>query len=853
MREPEDSSNQTSGNIPLQKKRPPGGKALLRQLQLLESAGYLHFAQEQIQMAVSEEQQEEANALIQQTRAVPPDLLIPTIMSRTISDGERNSAMLSAEIGQQYLAAGQQTIAPTGIGPQWQSIGPWVVPYGQTYGGSRVNVVGRVSSIAIDPSNPSHILVGAAHGGIWESHDKGITWSPRSDFAPSLAIGAIVFDHRDPSHVYCGTGEGNWWSLWGAGILHSTNGGTTWSILCTYPFVGQGFFDLVIDPENSLHMIAATTAGLHTSMDGGRNWTLRRNLRTWSVAFAPSPGGKAQILAACMDGLYHSSDDGVTWTMDNLPNASTWFNRLAVAMAPSDPNAAYVWGSQNGTACLWRRSGNSWISMNPPGDVSVQQSWYDWFLAVSPDQASQIYVGAIHAYRGELSGSSFTWTNISSRYSGGDSIHPDQHAIAFEPGNPDTIYIGNDGGLFRSWNRGVNWMDCNAGLVITEFEYLAQNHGISRWLIGGTQDNGTERWTGSIIWEHIDDGDGGDCAVNRTDPRIVFHTFFGMDPARSTSSGDWNSWSRIPPSIPPGQWGSLFYPPLESSATNGDTLAIGGAALFISRDHGANWTYLPFANAEIASALYIPDADHVYVGTTNGTVYQTKWSGSSWGTLTPLTSPRTGAYMSDLFVDPNNLNRVWATSRTVYGGRVFRSDDGGLTWRDCTYGLPGLPVNAIEVDNTNSNRIWIAMDIGVYQSLDGGATWRNFSNGLPNAYVGDLLFHPHARVLRAGTRNRGIWQIPVDGWLAQPVTAVQFNGTLAANQTARWFTSNWPATWHVIWSMMPTTVQKGSPAITWKVQMERASVEYVTYWLTVTNLTAVEVSFEGRYSILSRY
>lgn len=852
MREPEDSTNQPSDDVAAEKKRPPGGKALLRQLQLLESAGYHHFAQEQIQVAVSEDQQEEANALIQQTGAAPPEIAGQTVLAPTISGGQRNSAILSAEIGQEYLAAGQQTIAPTGIGPQWQSIGPWTVPNGQTYGATRVNVSGRVSSIATDPSNPSHILVGAAHGGIWESHDRGATWSPRSDFAPSLAIGAIVFDRRDPSHVYCGTGEGNWWFLWGAGILHSTDGGATWSILCTYPFVGQGFFDLVIDPENSLHMFSATTAGLYTSVDGGRNWTLRRSPRTWSVAFAPSSRAKPQILAACEDGLYRSSDDGVTWTIVNLPNASAWFNRLAVAVAPSNPSIVYVWGAQNGTACLWRRSGGRWISMNPPGDVSVHQAWYDWFLAVSPDQASQIYIGAIHAYRGELSRSSFTWTNISTRWAGGESIHPDQHAIAFEPGNPDTVYIGNDGGLFRSWNRGDNWTDCNAGLVITEFEYLAQNYGSSRWLIGGTQDNGTERWTGSIIWEHIDDGDGGDCAVNRTDPKIAFHTYYGMSPLRSTSSGDWNSWFGIMPTTPPSQ-GSLFYPPLEVSATNGDTLAIGGAALYISRDHGANWTYLPFTNGGYASALYIPDADHVYLGTIYGMVYKAQWSGSAWGTLTPLTSPRTGAYISDLFVDPGNLNRIWVTSRTVYGGRVFRSDDGGSIWQDCTGSLPNLPVNAIEVDNANGNRIWVAMDIGVYQSLDAGATWGNFSNGLPNAYVGDLLFHPHARVLRAGTRNRGIWQIPVDGWLAQPVTGVQFTGTLAANQTARWFTSSWPAIWHVIWSMMPATVQKGRPAITWQVQAERSSAEFVTYWLTVTNLTPVEVNFEGRYSILSRY
>ncbi len=773
------------------------------------------------------------------------------MLAPTISGGGRNSAILPAEISQEYLVAGQLTRAPFGIGPQWQSIGPWTVPNGQTYGNSRINVAGRISSLAVDPSNPSHILVGAANGGIWESHDHGDSWYPRSDFAPTLAIGAIVFDPRDPSHVYCGTGEGNWWSWLGAGILHSTDGGANWAVLCTYPFVGQGFYDLVIDPQNSLRMIAATTGGLYTSVDGGRNWTARRYQRTWSLAYWLSSQTNAQILAARTDGLYSSIDDGVTWTQVTLSGASAWFNRLAVAVAPSHPDVAYLWGSQNSNACLWWYSGGSWVSLNPPEDVYVGQSWYDWFLAVSPDHASQIYVGAIHAYRGDVTGSSITWINISNKLSG-DSIHPDQHAIAFEPGNPDTIYIGNDGGLFRSWDRGMSWVPCNNGLVISEFEYLAQNHGSSRWLIGGTQDNGTERWTGSIIWEHVADGDGGDCAVNRTDPRIVFHTYYGMSPERSTSSGDWNSWSRINPPIPPSQ-GSLFYPPLETSATNGDTIAIGGEALYISRDNGTNWDCLSFTSPGTASALYILDGDSVYVGTTNGLVYKAQWSGSSWGTLTLLSSPRTGAYISDLFVDSGNPNRIWVTSRTIYGGRVFRSDDGGSTWRDCTFGLPGLPVNAIEVDNANSDRIWIAMDLGVYQSLDCGATWANFSNGLPNVYVGDLLFHPHARVLRAGTRNRGIWQIPVDGWMAQPITAVQFTGTLAANQTAKWFTASWPATWHVIWSMMPTTVHKGNPAITWKVQVERASAEYVTYWFTVTNLLSMEVSFEGRYSILSRY
>src|SRR3954463_6407467 len=86
-------------------------------------------------------------------------------------------------------------------------------------------------------------------------------------------------------------------------------------------------------------------------------------------------------------------------------------------------------------------------------------------------------------------------------------------------GNPNTIYIGCDGGLFRSNNRGINWVSCNNGLVISEIEYLAQDYGSSRFLLAGTQDNGTQQWTGAPTWTHVADGDGGDCGVNRTNPR----------------------------------------------------------------------------------------------------------------------------------------------------------------------------------------------------------------------------------------------------------------------------------------------------------------------------------------------
>ena len=92
---------------------------------------------------------------------------------------------------------------------------------------------------------------------------------------------------------------------------------------------------------------------------------------------------------------------------------------------------------------------------------------------------------------------------------------------------------------------------------------------------------------------------------------------------------------------------------------------------------------------------------------------------------------------------------------------VYRSDDTGLTWVNCSSGLPAIPMNSVVVDPANGQRVWVAADVGVYQTMNLGAAWASFSLGLPNAMAADLLFHRKDRVLICGTRNRGAWAIAV--------------------------------------------------------------------------------------------
>lgn len=845
MRGPRDSLIESRTETTARGVSTEGGKALQRLLLFERERG---FPEEPIGEIPPQRGRRATRGPTRARRAAPAGLTNEEIAATYAEAAEALQAEQPTDAAARALEEGAaERAAPP---PAWRWLGPTYMPNGQTYGDTRTDVSGRVSTVAINPNNRNHILCASAAGGVWETRDGGASWAPRTDTMPTLTVGAVAFDPSNPNIVYCGTGEGNWYRRFGAGVLRSANGGTTWALHAGAPFVGLAFFDLIVDPANGNHLLAATTGGAYESADGGATWTQRRNVLTWDLAMHPAGGASAEVFAAGSNGLSRSTNGGTTWAAVALPGAPASWDRLAVDICRSNPQVAYVFGASGNTAFLYRRQQQpsgalAWVAVPVPPGLSTSQAWYDWFVSAAPDSDRRVYLGAIEAYRGEL-GAAWTWTTISNK--AGDDIHPDQHAIAFDPLDPNIVYIGNDGGLYRSPNRGTNWVTLNRGLGITEIEYVAQDHGSSKWLIGGTQDNGSIRYRGSAVWDHVQDGDGGDCGVNRGSPNIVFHTFFGMGMERSTTKGDWGSWGWIGPNVP-ANYSALFYPPMES---NNSTVAQAGGTVYISRNNGTNWTNVNLAAGVTASAMYIPTIDSVLVGTTNGRLFRVNWTGAAWGAATELTRPR-NAWMSDIFCDPNNSNRIWVTYSQLGGGRVYRSDNGGTNWQDLSAGLPNLPINAIEIDPWNANRVWVAADVGVHQSFDGGATWAPFSLGLPNVLVYDLVFHPHARVLRAGTRNRGVWEIPVDGWLGNPICGVQWVGNLAANASARWFTFNWPATWHVIWTVMPTNPRPGSPQVTWKVQVERASAEYVTYWITVTNLTPAPLTFEGRYAILSRY
>lgn len=649
--------------------------------------------------------------------------------------------------------------------PVWRELGPRLIPHGQTYGAEQPPVSGRCNGIYVDPTDARRLVLSTAGGGLWGSMDTGNTWQPLTDYAATLSMGAIASAPSSPNIVYAGTGEADSRVPLGMGLMRSFDAGRTWTHVPLVALAGIGIFDLAVDPQQPLHVWIATEKGLFETRDGGDSVRRVRAALAWDVSI--DPANPRDVFVAAEDGLQRSTNGGTAWARVPLSGttAKTHFERMEVCHAPSDGGVVYVAAATDKQAMLWRRASASAVFSREiaPTKMDVAQAWYDWCFAVSPADPNVVCWGAIELYRGTRGSGKLDWSKISSR-NRGNSIHPDQHHVAFDPTDPRTIYACNDGGVFRSRDIGATWTSLNAGLGITEFEFLSQLENEDAWIVGGTQDNGTLAYKGGIHWDQIAPGDGGDCAAIDAAKPLSLHSYYGMWIERGAAKGPQAFvWEDASPTDDE-DYPALFYPPMEIC---GRVVAKAGKAVFVSEDVGDTWVEvaLPTSGDEkpdIASALAVVAERDIFVGTEKGRMYRITRGARGWAdaSVKTLASPRDG-YVSDIVVPGAANATVWVTSSTFGAAHVFRSANGGTSWSNRTGNLPDIPVNALVSDPANPDHIYAATDNGVYRSTDGGAKWLDFSNGLPNALVGDLVFHARLRLLRAGTRNRGCWEVQI--------------------------------------------------------------------------------------------
>ena len=631
----------------------------------------------------------------------------------------------------------------------------------------------------------------------------------------------MAINPANPSVLYAGTGEGFGASNLsdgprGLGVFQSINGGETWNLLAsTNPAItpapagcGLGaapcpefwFYlnRIAISPDGNT-ILAATNDGVARSTDGGVTWTQRTDFQAFDVKFDPSESNHA-ILGEGPFARF-STDGGQTWTFATFPTSLIGVPRIELAYAPSSPNIVYASVPQNGGQVYRSTDGGHTYTLvyTAPQGVNFfgTQGTYDNVIWVNPQDPNFIIFGGVQLGRSTTCCPIPTMEVISgSPIEVPKTAHPDQHVIVAHPGFNNTtnrtIFVGNDGGLYRADDvaavqRLSGWTTLNNGLGITQF-YGAAGNPQTGVIIGGTQDNGTVKFSGTPTWTSMYAGDGGFCAADPTDSTI----FYGEEPHlgiyRSTNGG--MSASRIDNGISDANNGnSNFIAPFILDPNDPNTMLAGALSLWRSSNVKAatsTWTAIkpPTANNWPISAIAVSSSssDLIVVGHNDGQIYITSNGTSAtptWKRISDITTP--ARFVTRLVIDhTRSPNWIYAMFGGFNSDNIYVSKDLGTTWSDVSgvtgssTDLPSVPVRSLAINPANNNFIYAGTEVGIFASEDAGATWSLPQDGPANVSVDELFWLKGDLV--AATYGRGVYKIGAPRHNSLSVTGSGFYG-----------------------------------------------------------------------------
>lgn len=723
----------------------------------------------------------------------------------------------------------------------WESLGPG-------------NIGGRTRALSIDPRNDQVMLAAGVSGGIFRSSDGGASWNPVDDTLVNLAVCTIARDPVNPDVLYAGTGEGFYeeFFLGGLGIFKSTDAGLSWTLLpaTTTAIAGTAFHwvnEIVLSPNDPERVYAATRHGVFRSTDAGASWDVML-ANPWFDTTPPTSNGcgmgcldvavrpdrNPDVLFAAFgtlqkDGLYRSDDGGDTWVEYVTPS---WQGRMEIAIAPTNGDRIYVGVSDNGNLHALGRIADLWRSDNGINFASVldfdhkfgpwlfsyasiatgcltgypiySQGWYDQALAVDPTDEDVLFLGGIDLYRSENAGVTFGlinyWFFRDEVPPNPTYVHADEHEIVFHPDYDgvanQTMFIGNDGGLFKTNNAraassqeecpmgenpgppmDVAWEDLNHGYAVTQYYHgdVAQDR--DRFA-GGAQDNGTSVVSAANTpdaWTRVLGGDGGYVAIDPTNGDRIFASYQGFPNIwQSTDGGSTFALSVNGITDTDG----LFLTPYAMDPSNPLVLWTGGQRPWRTTNGGASWQSggpnLPNPARISAVAIAPSDGNVVYLGFENGYVTRSlnalggfpTWSSRSAGL--PL-----GAYVSSVAVHPTDPNIVYVTYSTMGVPHIHRSANGGGAWSAidgiAQEGVPDIPVHCLAIRPDDPTTLYAGTEFGVFASENEGAAWAPSNAGAAHTVVEWLVSQGDDRLV-AFTFGRGAFRTDLGSATAAPLT-----------------------------------------------------------------------------------
>jgi len=743
--------------------------------------------------------------------------------------GARNMAIETMERQEQDIARKPESPERNRLLAAWTALGPNPIVAGS------FRYSGRTIAIAVHPTNPDIVYVGTAQGGLYRSTNGGTNWTPLMDAAQSLAIGAIAIAPSDPETVYVGTGEPNFSadSFFGVGVYRINNASTTATL--SGPFAqnagaanvlsGRSVSEIIVHPTNPNTIFVSTASGVggiggaqpaglpsrgvyRSTNAAGATPTFEKltglagniNASVRDISIDPTD---PNILVASLvagvptGGLYRSADALAatpTFTQTFAYASGTSTSDLNAEIAgmrpPASANATFYAASGNlgGRVLRSQDGGVTWTEQVANGFCSPQ-CFYDIAIDVDPVNPNRVVLGGSPSL---VAG--FSTTGGIGFAEGGSGVHVDTHAMTISKSNPTIVYLGTDGGIYKSTNSGASYTHLNnSEFYATQFMSIAVHPTDNNFTIGGTQDNGTLYYDpAGTSWTRINGGDGGYTGIDQNAPDTtnvrMYHLFFTSSTqigysTRPTTGSGWTSrgcFGNNPNNGVNCGEPILFYAPFELGPGTPNSTYLGSDRLYRSGDLGASHTIVSQAFGTPLSAIGIsPQNDNVrIVGLSNGTLMGTTTGANPLVDLDP-TNQVTNGFIARTVVDPNNVNTAYVTVANFGLPNVFKTTNLNAnppTWTNISGTIPQVPVSAFVVHPTNSNILYAGTDIGVYVSTNAGASWAPFGTGLPRTAVFDMaVTNGSPRKLRIATHGKGMYEIAAEPQTA-PAAFVDFDG-----------------------------------------------------------------------------
>lgn len=678
---------------------------------------------------------------------------------------------------------------------------------------------GRITALAVDPTNDQIIYAGAASGGVWRSTSGGTNWSPIFDKAPTQSIGSIAINPHNPDEIWVGTGEGNPRNSqnFGAGIFRSIDGGKNW--VCMGLQNSRAIHRIVIHRDHPEIIWAGVIGsaygpneerGVFKTTDGGKTWqkSLFVNNLTGCADLVADPSNPNKLVAAMWEykrdpwffnsggkgsGLYITFDGGTTWERrtekDGLPEGN--LGRIGLAIAASNSKTIYALVEAKENALYKSTDGGfNWRKMADKNQGD--RPFYYHELYVDPSDENTLYSVHSQITKSIDGGRTFDgWVNYW-------KIHPDHHAFWINPKNSKHIINGNDGGLNITLDGGATWHYAD-NIPVGQFYHINLDNETPYNIYGGLQDNGSwvgpsAVWSSSGLrnseWQEVYFGDGFDVVPQRDNPRWMFAMSQGGNLAHIDRITGKNTF--IQPLHPEGKklrWN--WNAGIAQDPHRDHGIYFGSQYLHYSPDLGVSWQILSpdlttndtskmhqdisggltidATNAEnhctiIAIAPSPVDKNTIWVGTDDGNVQLTRDGGQTWTNFADkLPDCPKAAWIAQIEVSTKNAGEAFVVVNNYrqndWDAYLYHTLDFGKKWKRLASpkNVRSFCLSVVQ-DPVEPKLLFLGTDQGLCYSTDYGNNWQQWNlEQFPAVPVQDMKIHPTTGDLVLGTFGRAIW------------------------------------------------------------------------------------------------